>query len=60
MTIHNAKWVFLQSNELNALFNIMWISSPNGKNLMEYTIKPLNQCKSNNGTVYINLLKLRH
>ena len=22
MTIHNAKWVFLQSNELNALFNI--------------------------------------
>ena len=38
MTIHNAKWVFLQSNELNALFNIMWISSSNGKNLMEYTI----------------------
>ena len=23
MTIHDAKWVFLQSNELNALFNII-------------------------------------
>ena len=22
MTMHNAKWVFLQSNELNALFNM--------------------------------------
>ena len=22
MTIHNAKWVFLQSNGLNALFNM--------------------------------------
>ncbi len=27
---------------------------------IDFILKPLNQCKSNNKIVYINLLKLRH
>ena len=38
MTMHNAKGVFLQSNELNAFIQHKQISNSNGKNIREYTI----------------------
>ena len=52
MTIHNAKWVFLQSNELNALFNISNLVTQMVKTLRNtlYLLQTLNLLKYVNGS----------